>query len=56
MPKIKKCDKKLLKNLDTKILYYYIYKSKDMCRVHRQLFIWNEETNNQKIALIDIKN
>ena len=56
MHKIKKCDEKSLKHLDTKILYYYIYKSKDICRVHTQLFIWKEETNNQKITFIDIKN
>ena len=42
--------------MHTKILYYYIYKSKDICRVYTQKFIWNEETNNQKIAFIDIKN
>ena len=56
MHKIKKYDEKTLKYLNTKILYYYIYKSNDICRVHTQLFIWNEETNNQKIAFIDIKN
>ena len=56
MYKIKKCDEKSLKHLHTKILFYHIYKSKDICRVHTQLLIWNEETNNQKIAFIDIKN
>ena len=55
MHKITKFDEKLLEHLHTKILYYYIHKSMEICRVHKQLFIWTEETNNQKIGFIDIK-
>ena len=40
----------------TKILYCYIHKSKEICKVHTQLFIWNKETKNKKLAFFDIKN
>ena len=56
MHKITKFNEKWLEHMYTKILYYYLYKSKDTCRVHTKLFILNEETNNKKIAFIDIKN
>ena len=56
MHKIKKIDEKSLEYLHTKILYCYIHKSKEKCKVHTQLFIPNEETNNKKFASFDIKN
>ena len=56
MHRITKFDEKSLEHLHTKTLYYFIYTNKDIYRVHTNLFIWNEETNNTKIAFIDIKN